>query len=180
MNLKHRRHLAITQQHVRSLSFFSSLFSPAESFKLDLSNHSLRSLSFFSLLFFLVSCPFVFPLLFCLSFIHTTEADSKGPADPEHFVVVSCISTRVSAQVANLTGSSLIRPKVLGVCCFNRVGSPPPSSLPHLSTVCRSTPIASKLACGNLENPRTTFGRWSARQRSQRKSSCDNSFDPVR
>lgn len=73
---------------------------------------------FFSPSFFLVSCPFVFPLLFCPSFIQPTEADSKGPADPEHFVVVSCISTRVSAQVANLTGSSLIRPKVLGVCYF--------------------------------------------------------------
>ena len=136
VNLKHRRQLAITQQHVRSLSFFSSLFSPAESFKLDLSNHSLRSLSFFfSPSFFLVSCPFVSPLLFCPSFIQPTEADSKGPADPEHFVVVSCISTRVSAQVANLTGSSLIRPKVLGICYFNSVGFPPSSFPPSFNGV---------------------------------------------
>jgi hypothetical protein len=109
VNLKHRRHLAITTPRSLTLVILFPLLPPPSH---PNSTYPITPyapfLSFFLLSFlFRVSCPFVFLLSFSLSFIQTNKADSKGPADPEHFVVVSCISSRVSGQsYRELTDSS--------------------------------------------------------------------------
>jgi hypothetical protein len=174
VNLKHRRQLAITTP--RSLTFvilFPLLPRRVIQTRPIQSLPTLPFFSFFqSFLFFELAvllfsfCLLVFPLF------RPPRPDSKGPADPEHFVVVSCISSRVSGQSYREVTDSSEGPRVFVV--FNRVGFPP-SSLPHLSTVCRSTPIASILACGNLEKSNNSC-RWSARQRFRKESSCDSSL----